>query len=300
MDKKKTGELIKDARQKKGYTQEDLGDILGVTNKAISRWERGESFPDVALIESIAQALDLKIDEIILGESVEQESLALKDALQIVRAQARARRRTILECAVFALVIGALFVRLYCGFLTNRIYFGEYLLYHDWVFIALILLFVGIRYMVPARPSADTPLLHRWILIIWGILTVYLVGGFGYMMVRLWGAPEEQPFGLSVEQIGPFIMYQVAFIGIASFGIFAFLLGRTAVEHVQLPLLAALPLLTFFLSCGYAYEMHSLADPYGTVKIYIEATLGPVVNTCVILFAIFLYILHDHRKSGND
>ena len=57
MDKKKTGELIKDARQKKGYTQEDLGDILGVTNKAISRWERGESFPDVALIESIAQAL---------------------------------------------------------------------------------------------------------------------------------------------------------------------------------------------------------------------------------------------------
>lgn len=92
----------------------------------------------------------------------------IKDALQIVRAQARARRRTILECAVFALVIGALFVRLYCGFLTNRIYFGEYSLYHDWVFIALILLIIGFRYMVPARPAADTPLLHRWILIIWG------------------------------------------------------------------------------------------------------------------------------------
>lgn len=76
----------------------------------------------------------------------------IKGALQIVRAQARARRRTILECSIFVLVIGALFVRLYCGFLTNHIYFGGYLLYHDWVFIALILLIVGIRYMVPATP----------------------------------------------------------------------------------------------------------------------------------------------------
>mgnify|MGYP001251279008 CR=1 FL=1 len=41
MDKQKTGELIKSARIKKGYTQVELGDLLGVTNKAISRWEKG-------------------------------------------------------------------------------------------------------------------------------------------------------------------------------------------------------------------------------------------------------------------
>ena len=43
MDKQKTGELIKNARIKKGYTQVELGDLLGVTNKAISRWEKGVS-----------------------------------------------------------------------------------------------------------------------------------------------------------------------------------------------------------------------------------------------------------------
>jgi transcriptional regulator with XRE-family HTH domain len=43
MDKKKTGNLIKEARTKKNYTQIELGDLLGVSNKAVSRWENGVS-----------------------------------------------------------------------------------------------------------------------------------------------------------------------------------------------------------------------------------------------------------------
>lgn len=43
MDKQKTGELIRNARIKKGYTQVELGDLIGVTNKAIFRWEKGVS-----------------------------------------------------------------------------------------------------------------------------------------------------------------------------------------------------------------------------------------------------------------
>ena len=43
MDKKKTGNLIREARQRKNYTQSELGRMLGVTNKAVSRWENGVS-----------------------------------------------------------------------------------------------------------------------------------------------------------------------------------------------------------------------------------------------------------------
>ncbi len=43
MDKKKTGLLIREARTKKNYTQGELGDLIGVTNKAVSRWENGVS-----------------------------------------------------------------------------------------------------------------------------------------------------------------------------------------------------------------------------------------------------------------
>lgn len=41
MDKQKTGNMIREARQNKNYTQSELGEMLGVTNKAISRWENG-------------------------------------------------------------------------------------------------------------------------------------------------------------------------------------------------------------------------------------------------------------------
>ena len=50
MDKKKTGNLIREARTKKNYTQSELGDLLGVSNKAISRWENGECFPAMSVI----------------------------------------------------------------------------------------------------------------------------------------------------------------------------------------------------------------------------------------------------------
>ena len=56
MDKLKTGELIREARKGKKYTQSELGDLIGVTNKAVSRWENGESFPDIGVLENLAQA----------------------------------------------------------------------------------------------------------------------------------------------------------------------------------------------------------------------------------------------------
>ena len=43
MDKIKTGNLIRQARMRAGYTQQELGDLIGVSNKAVSRWETGVS-----------------------------------------------------------------------------------------------------------------------------------------------------------------------------------------------------------------------------------------------------------------
>ena len=68
MDKLKTGELIREARKGKNYTQSELGDLIGVTNKAVSRWENGESFPDIGVLENLAQVLDLKVQDIVTGE----------------------------------------------------------------------------------------------------------------------------------------------------------------------------------------------------------------------------------------
>ena len=70
MNKEKTGTLIKNARIEKGLTQLELSDILGVSNKAVSRWECGETFPDVALLDHLATTLGLTIEELVTGEKI--------------------------------------------------------------------------------------------------------------------------------------------------------------------------------------------------------------------------------------
>ena len=58
------GERISDFRKKQGLTQMKLAEVLGVTDKAVSKWERNVSFPDVNLLPNIAAALCVTVDEL--------------------------------------------------------------------------------------------------------------------------------------------------------------------------------------------------------------------------------------------
>ena len=60
----KLGEKIKELRNRDGRTQENLADALGVTNQAVSRWEKNGSYPDLELIPSIANYFGITIDEL--------------------------------------------------------------------------------------------------------------------------------------------------------------------------------------------------------------------------------------------
>ena len=68
MDKEKTGQLITELRKEKGLTQKQLADALNVTDKAVSKWERGLSFPDISMLEPISELLEISIMEILAGE----------------------------------------------------------------------------------------------------------------------------------------------------------------------------------------------------------------------------------------
>ena len=54
-------------RKKKGYTQAQLADKIGVTNKSVSRWERGEGYPDISVLPALADALSLSLIHILYG-----------------------------------------------------------------------------------------------------------------------------------------------------------------------------------------------------------------------------------------
>ena len=65
MEKKKFGQFIKESRIKKGLTQKELADMLFIDVSAVSKWERGVSYPDITLISGICKNLDISEKELI-------------------------------------------------------------------------------------------------------------------------------------------------------------------------------------------------------------------------------------------
>ena len=70
MDSYVTGLTIKILREKKGLTQTELADILGVSSKAVSKWETAKGLPDISLIEPLANALSVSVMELMTGDTV--------------------------------------------------------------------------------------------------------------------------------------------------------------------------------------------------------------------------------------
>lgn len=69
MDMRKIGAFISELRKNKDYTQVELAIHLNVSHQAVSKWERGESLPDIGLLPSLANRLDITIDELLNGGS---------------------------------------------------------------------------------------------------------------------------------------------------------------------------------------------------------------------------------------
>ena len=73
MDAKKFGAFVQEQRKALGMSQSELAEQLHVTAKAVSRWERGVGFPDIKLLQPLADALGVTIVELIHGERMQQE-----------------------------------------------------------------------------------------------------------------------------------------------------------------------------------------------------------------------------------
>ena len=81
--KKTMGEMIAELRKNQGMTQKDLAEKMNVTDKAVSKWERNLSCPDVASIPQLAQILGVSTDAL-LNVSAEEKSAEAEKILDIV------------------------------------------------------------------------------------------------------------------------------------------------------------------------------------------------------------------------
>ncbi len=117
MDKTQLGAFIAERRKALGLTQKDLAARLHVTDKAVSKWERGLSYPDVTLLQPLADVFGLTVTELMsctphaeAGEETREER-AMKDVLQLsadsVAATRKKGRRWIAVLAAVCLLLAA-------------------------------------------------------------------------------------------------------------------------------------------------------------------------------------------------
>lgn len=115
MDAKKLGQFIAEIRKEQNMTQAELASKLHVTDKAISKWERGLGLPDINSIEPLADALGITVAEVMQAERIQSEHITqenasemLTNAFEIVKQQRKAERKSILKitgCIAAALLL---------------------------------------------------------------------------------------------------------------------------------------------------------------------------------------------------
>ena len=121
MDAVKTGALIAQARKEKGLTQRELAEKVFVSVQAVSKWELGKNFPDLTLMEPLADELGLTVTELLAGERGEQPGEeAVRDSLRFGENQLRPKIKRWRGRFIAALALLGLAVLCLAGFWLDR------------------------------------------------------------------------------------------------------------------------------------------------------------------------------------
>lgn len=113
MDQIKIGKFIAKKRKQNNMTQVEFAEKFGVTNKTVSRWENGKNMPDVSLFLPICELLNISLNELIIGEEIENsDNNTSKSDEVIVEAISDANKKINTARLVFyivAVVVNAMF-----------------------------------------------------------------------------------------------------------------------------------------------------------------------------------------------
>ena len=108
MDQIKIGKFISEERKRKKYTQKELAEILGISDKTISKWERGNGFPEVSLLLPLCNELEISVNELLSGEKLEEvdyKKKAEENMVNLVKEAQESKKKIIMSAMVAALVI---------------------------------------------------------------------------------------------------------------------------------------------------------------------------------------------------
>ena len=104
MDNIRIGKFISQCRKELGYSQKDLAEKLNITDKAVSKWETGRSSPDVSILISLAEELEVSVTEILNGEKISEDKMPAISNEIIVKSLKKSKSKKILAL-ILALIL---------------------------------------------------------------------------------------------------------------------------------------------------------------------------------------------------
>ena len=154
MDLIKTGKYIADCRKKKNITQEQLAEKLNITDRAVSKWERGLSLPDADKMLDLCNILDINVNELLNGEKIAMKDYEKKNEellLELAKQDELKNKRLITDMWVLTITAFIFYVTLIlvsCYFLQEGPILATIICIST--VILLIVLFYGFKLEVDA------------------------------------------------------------------------------------------------------------------------------------------------------
>ena len=120
MDLQKIGDFIASRRKEKGLTQKELADKLYISDKTVSKWERGNGLCDVTLMEPLCRELNITINELLSGEKIEETEYkkhAEENMLSLAAERKQSKRNIIFSIILgFVILLSSLTIIMASGF----------------------------------------------------------------------------------------------------------------------------------------------------------------------------------------
>lgn len=180
MDSNKMGAFIAQVRKERGVTQLELAQKINVTDKAVSKWERGVGFPDIKIIEALAEALGVSVSELMNGERMEnavRDSESDNISNDDILTENKKYAGKIVNFRTYIIVLAAVVLSLSIFLLDSGGFDGAF-----FVYIPFIMELVGVLLIVSGIIRYKKKVQYKGVLIA-GIITLLIPVSFTVFLI---------------------------------------------------------------------------------------------------------------------
>ena len=180
MDSNKMGAFIAQVRKERGLTQLELAQKINVTDKAVSKWERGVGFPDIKIIEALSEALGVSVSELMNGERMEnavRDSESDNISNDDILTENKKYAGKIVNFRTYIIVLAAVVLSLSIFLLDSGGFDGAF-----FVYIPFIMELVGVLLIVSGIIRYKKKVQYKGVLIA-GIITLLIPVSFTVFLI---------------------------------------------------------------------------------------------------------------------